>query len=257
MGSRVGLGKARHVAVRYLWLTTIDKTIKLVIVKGTQHPPDVGTKCLSEQGNLHAKSMLGLMEPEALAPYGYEVPDSSGVRDKLDKSVNLVATIRALSMSDRKINGIAGSLMFVLAAGYAPVRAAASQEMEVVTFMDYRQHNDGDVVWRLMLSTLRVSITTLVIAVCTRLRMCQQQVKPQTCSKGTQTTQSIDREISTTRVREVEDIFVYPNGRRYHRARECQVQSPIHDSTQGARRVDETEVDITITTRFSSMRRRE
>eukprot|EP00971_Amphidinium_carterae_P288982 5738232-Amphidinium_carterae.1 len=33
------------------------------------------------------------MEPEALAPYGYEVPDSSGVRDKLDKSANLVATI--------------------------------------------------------------------------------------------------------------------------------------------------------------------
>eukprot|EP00971_Amphidinium_carterae_P229511 4553604-Amphidinium_carterae.2 len=68
------------------------------------------------------------MEPEALAPYGYEVPDSNGVRDKLDKSANLVATIGALSMSDREIGGIAVSLMFVLAAGYAPARATASQD---------------------------------------------------------------------------------------------------------------------------------
>eukprot|EP00971_Amphidinium_carterae_P070468 1393974-Amphidinium_carterae.2 len=51
--------------------------------------------------------------------------------------------------------------------------------------------------------------------------MCQQQMKPQTRSQGTQTTQSHDREISTTRVREVDDIFVYPHGRRYHKAREC------------------------------------
>eukprot|EP00971_Amphidinium_carterae_P168376 3336204-Amphidinium_carterae.1 len=76
------------------------------------------------------------MEPKALPPYGYEVSDSSGVRDKLDKSANLVATIGTLSMSDREISGIAFSLMFVCAAGYAPVRAAASQEMEVATIID-------------------------------------------------------------------------------------------------------------------------
>eukprot|EP00971_Amphidinium_carterae_P289654 5751209-Amphidinium_carterae.1 len=69
MGSRIGLGKARHIAVRHLWLQQLvaDKTIRLVKVKGTQHPPDVGTKHLSKQGMLHAKNMLGLMEPEALA----------------------------------------------------------------------------------------------------------------------------------------------------------------------------------------------
>eukprot|EP00971_Amphidinium_carterae_P002048 40598-Amphidinium_carterae.1 len=74
MGSRVGLGKARHVAVRHLWLQQLvaDKTIRLVKVKGTYHPPDVGTKHLSKQGIEHAKAMLGLMEPEQLAPYGYE-----------------------------------------------------------------------------------------------------------------------------------------------------------------------------------------
>eukprot|EP00971_Amphidinium_carterae_P079273 1568550-Amphidinium_carterae.2 len=60
MGSRVGLGKARHVAVRYLWLQQLvaDKTIKLVKVKGAQHPPDVNTKYLSKQGMIHAKAML-------------------------------------------------------------------------------------------------------------------------------------------------------------------------------------------------------
>eukprot|EP00971_Amphidinium_carterae_P265289 5262474-Amphidinium_carterae.1 len=60
MGSRVGLGKARHVAVRHLWLQQLvaDKTIRLVKVKGTHHPPDVGTKHLSKQGMDHAKQML-------------------------------------------------------------------------------------------------------------------------------------------------------------------------------------------------------
>eukprot|EP00971_Amphidinium_carterae_P243998 4845157-Amphidinium_carterae.1 len=43
----------------------------------------------------------------------FKVPDSSGVRDKLDKSANLVATTGALSMSDREISGVAVSLMFV------------------------------------------------------------------------------------------------------------------------------------------------
>eukprot|EP00971_Amphidinium_carterae_P350900 6491800-Amphidinium_carterae.1 len=74
--------------------------------------------------------------------------------------------------------------------------------MEVATFMDYRQQSDGDVVWRMVLSILLISITTLVIAVCTSLIMCQQQMKPQTRSQGTQATPPHDREISTTRVRE-------------------------------------------------------
>eukprot|EP00971_Amphidinium_carterae_P141359 2800774-Amphidinium_carterae.1 len=32
------------------------------------------------------------MEPEQLAPYGYEVPDSKGFRDKLDTSANSTTT---------------------------------------------------------------------------------------------------------------------------------------------------------------------
>eukprot|EP00971_Amphidinium_carterae_P349154 6490869-Amphidinium_carterae.1 len=122
-------------------------------------------------------------------------------------------------MSDRDVSGSAASLKFVLAAGCAPVRAAASQEMEVGTFTDYR-HYDGDVVRRLLVSTLLSSITTLVIAVCTSMRMRQQQVKPQTRITGTQTEQSHDREISAMRVRVPEDVYVYPNRRTYHSARE-------------------------------------
>eukprot|EP00971_Amphidinium_carterae_P069531 1375712-Amphidinium_carterae.2 len=82
-----------------------DRAIKLVKVKGTQHPPDVGTKYLSKQGMIHAKTMLGLMEPESLAAFGYEIPDSTGVRDKLEKTSSImVASIGIASlMSGRKL----------------------------------------------------------------------------------------------------------------------------------------------------------
>eukprot|EP00971_Amphidinium_carterae_P265541 5267853-Amphidinium_carterae.1 len=86
-------------------------------------------------------------------------------------------------MSDREISGIAVSLMFVFAAGYAPVRAAASLEMEVTTFIDdatvnNSQTTDSDVVRSMVMSTLLINITTLVIAAWTSWRLCQQQIKP-------------------------------------------------------------------------------
>eukprot|EP00971_Amphidinium_carterae_P230759 4579392-Amphidinium_carterae.3 len=40
-----------------------DKTIKLVKVKGTQHPTDVGTKYLSKQRMIHAKSPKTILGP--------------------------------------------------------------------------------------------------------------------------------------------------------------------------------------------------
>eukprot|EP00971_Amphidinium_carterae_P046253 910355-Amphidinium_carterae.1 len=102
MGSRVSLGISRRVAVRYLWLQQVvgDKTIKLVKVMGTQHPPDVGTKYLSKQGMLHAKNMLGLMEPESLVPFRYQIGDSEGVKDKLAAIMEMrtVASIRIASL---------------------------------------------------------------------------------------------------------------------------------------------------------------
>eukprot|EP00971_Amphidinium_carterae_P217883 4325318-Amphidinium_carterae.1 len=61
---------------------------------------------------VHAKTMLRLMEPESLAPYGYEVPDLRGVRDRLDTSANSTTTtsstttINHITQSiDRKVGG--------------------------------------------------------------------------------------------------------------------------------------------------------
>eukprot|EP00971_Amphidinium_carterae_P349885 6491280-Amphidinium_carterae.2 len=66
MGSRVGLGKARHVAISVATATSSRQDHQASEGEGTQHPPDVGTKHLNKQGMLHTKSMLGLMEPESL-----------------------------------------------------------------------------------------------------------------------------------------------------------------------------------------------
>eukprot|EP00971_Amphidinium_carterae_P247267 4910588-Amphidinium_carterae.1 len=158
------------------------------------------------------------MEPEALAPYGYEVTSSSGVRDKLDKSANLVATNRALSMSDREIGGIAVSVMFVFAAGYAPARAAASQEMEVVTCMDSSQTNEGDVVW---------SMLDIVSAADEAADARSEYADYQRWSNAP------DREIDTTRVREVdEDIYIYQYGRRFHTMWNCRAVTGARSQPQ-------------------------
>eukprot|EP00971_Amphidinium_carterae_P040432 793488-Amphidinium_carterae.1 len=75
---------------------------------------------------VHAKGMLGLMEPEQLAPYGYEVPDSRGVKDRFDTSANTVTPVNHTKLvNDRKVGGVVTTLMFMLASGQAPVRAAA------------------------------------------------------------------------------------------------------------------------------------
>eukprot|EP00971_Amphidinium_carterae_P146891 2911102-Amphidinium_carterae.1 len=71
--------------------------------------------------------MIGLMEPDQLAPYGYEVPDSRGVRDKLDTSAN--TTIGSLSCC--KVSGVMTTWMFVIASGHAQVRAAAGSVMGI------------------------------------------------------------------------------------------------------------------------------
>eukprot|EP00971_Amphidinium_carterae_P011190 220520-Amphidinium_carterae.1 len=81
--------------------------------------------------------------------------------------------------------------------------------MGIATITDYR-HYDGDVGPRLIGSIQLVSITTLVIAVCTSMRWHQQQVKPQMYDASTQTDQSSARECGVTRVIVPEDILVYP-----------------------------------------------
>ena len=46
MASRIGLGKMRHLEVRYLWLQGAVKQGRLVMVKikGTENPADIATK---------------------------------------------------------------------------------------------------------------------------------------------------------------------------------------------------------------------
>eukprot|EP00971_Amphidinium_carterae_P241281 4790891-Amphidinium_carterae.1 len=110
------------------------------------------------------------MEPESLAPYGYEVPDSSGVRDKLDTSANSTTPINQITHTiDRRIEGVAVSMMFVLATGQAPLRAVASQEMEIATT------TTTSTVRKVALLLILLAFTTLVMAVHNRLRMNPQQ----------------------------------------------------------------------------------
>eukprot|EP00971_Amphidinium_carterae_P292983 5816909-Amphidinium_carterae.2 len=171
------------------------------------------------------------MEPEALAPYGYEVhvPDSSGVRDKLDKSANSSTMVGALSMRDRRINGIAVSLMFVLATGQAPMRAAASQEMESAT-------TTTTTVQYGMMSTavmLLLTFTPLVTAVYNSSRMSQQQ-KQQTQDQSTQNAKTPNRKIDAIRVRESEEE---EDSTQDGTAGQSQVQSRNRDNTRDVKYV--------------------
>eukprot|EP00971_Amphidinium_carterae_P162482 3221008-Amphidinium_carterae.1 len=122
--------------------------------------------------------MLGLMEPEQLAPFGYEVQDSlctkvrvQPISGSLDTSANTTMPVNHIKLvNDRKVEGVVTTLMFVLASGQAPVRAAASSVMQTTT-------TTTSVVLpplTAMLASwiaLLLSITTLVRAVSNRMRM--------------------------------------------------------------------------------------
>eukprot|EP00971_Amphidinium_carterae_P336783 6473325-Amphidinium_carterae.6 len=73
--------------------------------------------------------MLGLMEPESLAIYGYKIANSKGIKDKLDSSMSVASIGMIALMSSRTLDSLAATCIFVLAAGSAPVRALASQEL--------------------------------------------------------------------------------------------------------------------------------
>eukprot|EP00971_Amphidinium_carterae_P283733 5633008-Amphidinium_carterae.1 len=113
--------------------------------------------------------------------------------------------------------------MFIRAAGYAPVRAAASQAMEVASSMDLSNVNDvgqDSVVRYMIVSTLLISNITLVIA--PSWKLCQQQRKPQTQDQIAQTSPHHDRRVIATGAQDAtEDIFVYPQGRRFHTRWNC------------------------------------
>eukprot|EP00971_Amphidinium_carterae_P343908 6483958-Amphidinium_carterae.1 len=95
--------------------------------------------------------------------------------------------------------------------------------MEVATFMDNQTRREDDqyhVMRRMLMSTLLIGITTLVMAVYTSWKLCQQRSKPQTQEKSTQTPAphdsdgAQDAQDASDEIRE--EIFVYPQGKRFH-----------------------------------------
>ncbi|CAK0853235.1 unnamed protein product, partial [Prorocentrum cordatum] len=68
IASRRGLGRLRHLEVKWLWLQQLVGTgqIKIVKVKGTENLPDVGTKFLGKGALEKCRTMLGLVPIDAL-----------------------------------------------------------------------------------------------------------------------------------------------------------------------------------------------
>jgi len=62
IGNRHGLGKVRHMEVKYLWLQQLvaTKHVRLVKVRGTEHPPDMGTKHLARESLEKCRRTVGL-----------------------------------------------------------------------------------------------------------------------------------------------------------------------------------------------------
>ena len=62
IGSRIGLGKVRHLDTGLLWIQNfIEKgIIKLKKVKGTENPADLGTKDLDEKSMLKCLAQCGV-----------------------------------------------------------------------------------------------------------------------------------------------------------------------------------------------------
>eukprot|EP00971_Amphidinium_carterae_P090305 1788279-Amphidinium_carterae.1 len=164
-------------------------------------------------------------------PLGYNVEDSAGVRDKLITSQSsMVASIGIASLlSGRELDGLATSFMFVIAAGSAPMRVAAAVTGQGVTITTSSHYFNFEITVRLIGSILLVSITTIVIAVCTSMRLHQQQRKPQMRDVSAQTDQD-----DATRVAGSEKIFgkclftretishsTKSNPRQYTRCRIC------------------------------------
>eukprot|EP00971_Amphidinium_carterae_P201037 3989233-Amphidinium_carterae.1 len=93
--------------------------------------------------------------------------------------------------------------------------------MEVATVMSSQTMIDEghyDVMRKMIVSTLLIGITTLAIAVYTSWKLCQQRSKPPTQDKGTQTSSPHDSERAQDAS---DDIFVYPQGRRFHTRWNC------------------------------------
>eukprot|EP00971_Amphidinium_carterae_P207409 4115121-Amphidinium_carterae.1 len=97
--------------------------------------------------------------------------------------------------------------------------------MEVEIFMDHQNQMEDDqhhVMRRMLLSTLLIGLTTLVIATYTSWKLCQQRSKPQMQDQSTQTSTPHDSDGAQDASDEIrEEIFVYPQGKRFHTRWNC------------------------------------
>eukprot|EP00971_Amphidinium_carterae_P106151 2102305-Amphidinium_carterae.1 len=115
-------------------------------------------------------------------------------------------------MSERKLESLAAKFIFALAAGSAPARKLASQELITTVSTDYL-HIEGNVAG-LMMNMLLISVTTLVILLCSQLVWNQQPVM-------TSTRRKLINLVHESAVRRFADTYVYPHGQRYHTTEMC------------------------------------
>ena len=62
LAHRRGLGRARHISTRYLWVQqkVLEKVLEITKVPGKSNPADVGTKCVSEREMSAALEKMGM-----------------------------------------------------------------------------------------------------------------------------------------------------------------------------------------------------
>ena len=68
LASRRGLGRARHISTRFLWVQhkVQERAVSIHKVPGKQNPADVGTKCVTEAEMLAATQKLGMCHALAM-----------------------------------------------------------------------------------------------------------------------------------------------------------------------------------------------
>eukprot|EP00971_Amphidinium_carterae_P350178 6491419-Amphidinium_carterae.1 len=134
IGNRTGLGRTRHVDVRYLWLQQLvsAKRVRLQKVRGVEHPPDVGTKYLGKAALEAARMQLGLHHPSDVPGYRSEEGPQK-VKDRLKQVTALmtVATMGGARSGGFQSLALRPSMaMLVLAFGGLPGGADAVSESE-------------------------------------------------------------------------------------------------------------------------------
>ena len=70
LASRRGLGRARHISTRYLWIQqhVADKSIEVTKVPRKDNPSDIGTRCVTEAEIFTAFRQLSMVPALSMSP---------------------------------------------------------------------------------------------------------------------------------------------------------------------------------------------